>query len=103
VKKVFTHENRLIVYNLKNLLEEHGIECIIKNEFASGGVGDLAPFETWPELWVTEDHQFKQADQLIQETLTEPSIEPEWVCPHCGETNEGNFQLCWKCNSPADS
>lgn len=58
MKKVFTHENRLIVFNLKNLLQEQGIECLVKNEFASGGVGDLSPFETWPELWVLNDPRF---------------------------------------------
>ena len=21
----------------------------------------------------------------------------EIVCPHCGETNPGNFELCWSC------
>jgi len=102
VKQVFTHENRLIVYNIKNLLEEQGIECVIKNEFAGGGVGDLAPFETWPELWVTEPKQYGQAEQIIQQTREIISGKP-WVCPSCGESNESNFELCWSCGSFRDN
>lgn len=69
MNKVFTHENRLIVFNIKNLLEKQGIECTIKNEFASGGVGDLSPFESWPEVWILDGNQFEQAIQIIEQTL----------------------------------
>jgi hypothetical protein len=99
VKKVFTHENRLIVYNLKNLLEEQGIECMVKNEYAGGGVGDLSPFETWPELWVINPGQFELAKENIASTL---KVQPEgksWICKSCGETNESHFKLCWNCSS----
>ena len=22
---------------------------------------------------------------------------PSWTCPHCNESNPGNFNECWKC------
>ena len=102
VKKVFTHENRLIVYNMKNLLEEQGIQCVIKNEFAGGGVGDLAAFETWPEVWVAEPKQLRLAERIIQDAL---DADPGkiWTCENCGESNDSNFQLCWRCGSPGRS
>ena len=34
MNKVFTHENRMIVYNMRNLLQGEGIETIVRNEFA---------------------------------------------------------------------
>ena len=42
MKKVFTHENRMIVYNMNNLLQGEGIETVMKNEFSGGGV-DVLP------------------------------------------------------------
>lgn len=102
MKKVFTHENRLIVFNIKNLLEDQGINCLIKNEFSSGGVGDLSPFETWPEVWVSDDKKIDLAEQIIKQMQQGQSPEEEWVCKQCGESNGGNFHSCWNCNMPKD-
>ncbi len=95
--KVFTHENRLIVYNMKNLLEEQGIECTIRNEFSAGGAGDLAPFETWPELWVVDDRDEDRAQLIIQQL--QQAADKEICCPQCGEVNAGSFKLCWNCGT----
>ena len=105
MKKVFSHENRLIVFNMKNLLEEQGIECMVKNEFACGGVGELAPFETWPELWIADANDLARAETVIAGLADSQPAKQGWVCAACGETNEANFQLCWNCSAarPADS
>ena len=95
MRKLFTHENRLIVYNLKNLLEEQGIDCKVSNEFSAGGAGDLAPFDTWPELWVIDDRDEARARQIIQQL--QQAADNEITCPHCGEVNAGSFRLCWNC------
>ena len=97
MKRIFTHENRLIVFNLKNLLSEQGIPCIVKNEFSGGAVGDLAPFETWPELWVLNDSDFERAEDLIQQLQQED--EREVKCPHCGEMSAAQFRICWNCGN----
>ena len=96
MKKVFTHENRLIVFHIKNLLEEAGINCQIKNEYASGGVGDLSPFETWPEVWVS-DEDAEQAKSIIKMNTEAATGESAWNCAHCGETNDANYRICWNC------
>lgn len=67
--KVFTHENRLILFNVKNLLKAEGIDCVVRNEYASSGVGDLSPFETWPELWLIRDEDEPRARELIAELM----------------------------------
>lgn len=99
MKKVFSHENRLIVFNLKNVLQEHGIASVVENEFASGGVGDLSPFETWPELWVLNDSDEERAMKVI-DSLNQTTRQ-DWICPVCGEKNPGSFQICWKCGAEA--
>jgi hypothetical protein len=101
MKKVYTHENRLLVFNAKNLLEERGIACVIKNEFACGGIGELAPFETWPELWVVEEQDEALAEQVLQALSREPA--QDIACRHCAAENAANFHICWQCGQPLDS
>lgn len=98
MKKIFTHENRLIVFNIKNILQEAGIDCLLKNEFASGGVGDLSPLDTWPEIWVTDDEISDRAKKIIKEIHQQSSTKADWLCLQCGESNDGHFNLCWNCS-----
>ena len=100
MRKVYTHENRLLVFHYKNLLDEQDIECFIKNEFSSGGVGELSPFETWPELWVVNDEDVEQAEKLCHPVASAKAGARH--CPHCGEINESNFHLCWHCGKALD-
>ena len=96
MKKLYTHENRMIIYNLKNVLRDSGIECQITNEYASGGIGDLAAFETWPELWVIDSEQFNKAESILKDILSSQR-RPDWYCRGCQEKNDASFELCWKC------
>ena len=31
----------------------------------------------------------------------EVSVEDEWICTKCGESNPADFGLCWKCQASA--
>jgi hypothetical protein len=73
---------------------------MVKNEFASGGVGELAPFETWPEVWVVNDDDAVQARDLLEQL--QQTRDEEIVCPHCGERQSSSFKICWNCNEPLD-
>jgi hypothetical protein len=96
MKKLFTHENRMIVFNLKNVLQAEGIETVVVNEFAAGGAGDLATFDTWPELWVEDDSRLEQAQAVIQGILNSRATN-DWFCRACQEPNDASFQICWNC------
>ena len=98
MKKLYTHENRMILFNLKNLLEESGIKTRVRNEFVGGGIGDLPAFDTWPELWVINDLDYDRALQLIEDASAD-SPTASWRCRKCGETNEGQFAACWNCGA----
>jgi len=97
MKKVYTNENRLIVFNMKNVLQDAGIQSVVENEFSSGGVGDLSPFETWPELWVVQDRDEARARQVLQQVIDASG--DDWFCPKCGERNPASFQICWNCGA----
>jgi hypothetical protein len=98
MKLVYTHENRFLVFNMQNILEAYRIETFLKNEFIAGAAGDIAPHETWLELWVRNDEDYERASLLINSTLEEKP-EQTWVCPHCHETNSDSFDFCWNCQS----
>ena len=101
MKKLYTHENRMIVYNLKNVLQGEGIDTIVANEFASGGAGDLATFDTWPELWIEDESKLEQAQAIIQSIQTDTESD-DWFCRACQEQNDASFEFCWKCGQTVE-
>ncbi|SDK63266.1 DUF2007 domain-containing protein [Microbulbifer yueqingensis] len=94
MKLVYTHENRLLVELAKSKLETAGLAVFLKNEFAQGATGELAPHQAWPELWVERDRDYERALQLLQE---DDADGVEWPCPACGERNGAAFDYCWHC------
>jgi Putative prokaryotic signal transducing protein len=96
MRKVFTHQNSMIVGNARGLLENAGIDVAVRNEYSQGAMGELAVFDTWPELWVTRARDYDRAVTLLEQTLTEQA-EPPWLCGHCQEQNESSFEICWRC------
>lgn len=97
MKKLYSQENRLQVFHVKNLLELENIPLQLKNEFVGGAVGDLSPFDTWLEIWVNEQ-DFERAQQVLEAAKTKPLGE-NIICPHCGAVNEPQFKICWNCQA----
>jgi len=98
LKLLYTNENRLIVSNVQNIVENAGIKVMLKNEYAAGGVGELAVYDTWLEIWVSSDEDFDRASSLLEGAISAPNSEP-WVCSTCKEPNDPSFEVCWKCQS----
>lgn len=94
--KVYSNESSLIVNHIKNLIEAQGISVMLKNEFAQGAVGEIAAFDAWPELWVTEERDAPRALEIV-ESAQQPLDAPDWFCHSCGEQNASSFELCWNC------
>ena len=81
---------------LRGLLEQAGIETMVFNEHAQGGVGQLPVMDAWPELWVCEvDAQ--RAAAVLEEFRRRPPVDRARACAGCGEDNPANFQVCWSC------
>jgi hypothetical protein len=96
MKMVYTHENRFFVNNAKNIIDTAGISTLLKNEYAAGAAGDLAPFDAWLELWVLDDSDYTQAFELIEKAFNS-NCQNSWICLHCQEKNEPAFEICWSC------
>ncbi|NIT14696.1 MAG: DUF2007 domain-containing protein, partial [Candidatus Dadabacteria bacterium] len=52
MKRLYTDQNSLMIGNIKNILENHEIECVIKNFMLVGSAGELPPTVCATELWV---------------------------------------------------
>jgi hypothetical protein len=98
MKLIYTNENSFIVNNIKNIIENKNIEVFLKNEFASGGSGDLSPLDTWVELWVVRDKDYDQAMAIIND-FQNTGVSCDWTCLACGEENGEAFEYCWNCQS----
>ena len=96
MKMIYTSENRILVSNARNILANEGIAVEVKNEFSGGAMGELAVFETWPELWVSNDEDYEKARKLL-DALLKPIPGSEWVCSNCRERNAASFEYCWHC------
>lgn len=100
MKLIYTNENRYLVHNIQNLIENADIEIMLKNEFAAGAAGDLVPHETWLELWVVNDSDYDKAMQTIKSSFSSNNA-AEWICKNCNEQNDASFEFCWNCQHSA--
>lgn len=98
MKLIYTRENRYLVLNAQNLLQQAGIQVVLKNEFAAGAAGELAPMDTWLELWLVNEQDEQQALAVLKPL--DQADGSDWSCPGCGESNGAAFDFCWQCGAP---
>jgi hypothetical protein len=96
MKRVHASESLAEIGHLKNLLEHSGIACMVKNDQLCGALGEIPFLECLPELWVLEDGAAPLALRVIEDFGVAVGPVTAWRCA-CGETNEGQFALCWHC------
>lgn len=101
MEKFYSDYNQIKLRQIKLLLDEAKIPCFIKNEYIQGASGEIPPHETLPEIWLTDNTWRPKAQKLVDE-LNEELIAAKgqtWLCDGCGEQNEGEFMICWQCQS----
>jgi hypothetical protein len=82
---------------LKNVLEEGGIRCVLKNAQPVQAL-PITPFNT--ELWVLNDDDLPHAQKLCHEWFNPgPDDLDAWVCPWCGQRLGSRFDSCWECGT----
>jgi len=95
VKRVFSSFNQTAVYHARNLLEQAGIETLVRNAHLSSAMGELPPAECQAELWVLDDRDQKRAEEILS---PKQAAGPDWTCA-CGETLAPQFTQCWRCGA----
>ena len=96
---VYSHPNSMILGSMSSALNDIGIETEIRNDILGGATGEIAPGETWIELWIVNDTQAEAATRRIKEILEQPERD-DWVCNRCQESNPTTFEVCWQCEEP---
>ena len=97
--QVFSHRERPLANLLRERLAGEGIVCLVRNDELSSALGEIPFVECYPELWLVDDEVWPRARLLLEKWQEEvAAVGPEWTCPGCGESIEGQFQACWKCS-----
>lgn len=90
----------MVLNSVKNILEFNQIDCYIKNQHGHTMGPEFGLDNTMLELWLPDANDYDRATAIIEEqVLTQEPGDP-WSCKKCGEENEGNFAVCWKCQTP---
>ena len=100
MRKVYATDNSAIIGHARQVLQNHAIPCVVRNDFLLGGAGELPVNETWPEVWVIDDRDFDRARALVAAIVAAAhESEPAWRCGSCDEQMEGQFTDCWRCGA----
>ena len=104
MRRIHTAESAIEIAHLRNVLENEGIACIVRNDRLSGVIGEIPFVECWPELWVVRNGDALRARGLIDEARQPGDLPPapDWRCERCGEIVDGRFDACWRCAGTAD-
>jgi len=100
MKDLFSEFDFTKVGYFESVLESQGIKTFIRNRDLAGLAGEASIMpELWPTLCVVNDEDYLKAMEVIRTTITENAAraDTEIACAGCGETNPGNFDLCWSC------
>lgn len=101
MKHVFTASTMSADQDLvKGLLDQAQIPCMIRNEHLAMALGELAPSDCSPEVWILNDEDYPRAKTIV-DALRNAAVKTRepWVCLDCGEAIEGQFTSCWNCGS----
>lgn len=97
MKRIYTHDNILVLHSVKNVLALNNIDSFVKNEHTIPVGARHGINNTFLELWILNDQDYERASKVIESEIENPEPRNPWVCSHCGEENAGSFEICWKC------
>ncbi len=102
---VIVNGQHVIVSNeIRDLLADYSVP-FLENKRPSETVMMGPQMDLPGYLCVPRDHYFEVIDLLRRKLLGQPMPPApestrdvdEWICPGCGESNPGHFDLCWNC------
>lgn len=98
MKRIYVSADPIECGFFESILTERGINCLVRNRYLGGAIGELPLNEAWPEIWVVDECDAELAKRVINEAQTPARHNAgAWQCEHCGEMMEAQFTQCWQC------
>lgn len=101
MKRIHNARHAAEAHLVRGFLESCGIAAVVRGEWLAGGFGEL-PVDACG-VWITNDAQLDEADQLLRDflhgRLDAADRGAPWQCTRCGETCESQFTACWQCGA----
>ncbi len=100
MKQVYRHSEVTRVGFYKSILDDEGIACFIRNEYADGSVFGGGAVDFCPTLCIVNDDDYKPAMVILanhEYRVVEDG--DDWICPNCKEEVPGEFSACWNCQT----
>ncbi len=97
MKRIFRAADLAQAYLAAGLLRQGGIEAIVLNQYALGGLGEIPFGEVYPELWVDDAVNVGRVHALLAPLESPEATTASVRCAGCGEENPATFASCWSC------
>lgn len=102
MQRVYSNPDAAVAHLVRNALEGHGIEAVVRGDRLGPAVGEVPWTDAWAEVWVGDEGRLDEARAVIAEATADTGGAAEgaaWTCPACGEVGEPAFGACWKCGA----
>ena len=96
MRKLRTFDSLTLATHWQNLFEQAGFAVHLRNQFASGAVGEIPVDQGRVQLWLNDVREWANA-QVLLEQLDRPIAASSWQCVACQESIEDQFTACWQC------
>lgn len=100
MKELFREQDYTRIGYFQSVLEAEGYQTIVRNKDLNGaGITEVPIPEFFPALCVMNDEDYAPALEFLRRHIAENAAgsETEHSCVACGESNPGNFDICWSC------
>ena len=101
MKELFRERDYTRIGYCQSILEEAGIETVVRNKDLVGMLTEVPIPEFFPALCVVQDEDHERALQILKDRMMSDGekVHAEWACPECNEKNPGTFEVCWSCGA----
>jgi hypothetical protein len=99
MKKLCSTANIIEAQLLADLLKQDGIDVRVFNQYALGAMGEIPFTQTYPELWVVNDHDLGRAESVARAVEHAARANVHKLCRGCGEQLSVDLLSCWNCGA----
>jgi hypothetical protein len=67
MKQLWTGNDLVRMALLRSELDAKGIPYTVRNEALRIAMGELPPMDIWPEIWITDEARFGEAEEILRD------------------------------------